>query len=147
MPVYTKQWDDPKEAGDGTRILVCRYRPRGLRKEDETWDGWMPELGPSVELHAAAYGKKREQIPWASYHIAYLREMRSQTAVIDALAKRIAEGETITFLCSSACNRESRCHRSLLKELIDKRIAAGGCAGSRIASDPIAKQGLTGEEA
>jgi hypothetical protein len=45
MPVITKQWDDPKE--DGTRILVCRYRPRGLRKDDETWDIWMPELGPS----------------------------------------------------------------------------------------------------
>ncbi len=124
MPVHTKQWDDPKESSDGTRILVCRYRPRGLRKEDETWDEWLPDLGPSVELHAAAYGKKREQIPWNSYRIAYLREMRSQTAAIDALAVRVASGEAITLLCSSACVRESRCHRSLLKELIEKRLVA-----------------------
>lgn len=124
MPVFTKQWDDPKEACDGTRILICRYRPRGLRKEDETWDEWLPDLGPSVELHAAAYGKKREQIPWNSYRVAYLREMRNQTTAIDALAKRVASGETITLLCSSACVRESRCHRSLLKELIEKRVAS-----------------------
>jgi uncharacterized protein YeaO (DUF488 family) len=124
MPIYTKQWDDPKEERDGTRILICRYRPRGLRKEDETWDEWIPELGPGVELHAAAYGKKREQIPWTSYRVAYLREMRGVADKIDALAQRVAKGETITLLCSSACVRESRCHRSLLKELIEKRIAA-----------------------
>jgi hypothetical protein len=35
------------------------------------------------------------------------------------LARRSQAGETITLLCSSACTRESRCHRSLLKELID----------------------------
>jgi uncharacterized protein YeaO (DUF488 family) len=122
MPIATKQWDEPKEERDGTRILVCRYRPRGLRKEDETWDAWIPELGPSVELHAAAYGKKREQIPWTSYRLAYLREMRSATAAINALARRVAAGETITLLCSSGCVREARCHRSLLKELIEKRI-------------------------
>jgi uncharacterized protein YeaO (DUF488 family) len=124
MPVFTKQWDEPKEPADGKRILVCRYRPRGLRKEDETWDAWMPDLGPSVELHAAAYGKKREQIPWNSYRVAYLREMRNAKPKIEELARRVANGETITLLCSSGCVREARCHRSLLKELIEKQVSA-----------------------
>jgi hypothetical protein len=31
--------------------------------------------------------------------------------------------ETITLLCSSACVRESRCHRSILKELIKAQLA------------------------
>jgi uncharacterized protein YeaO (DUF488 family) len=51
-------------------------------------------------------------------------EMRTQSTAIDELAKRVAGGEMITLLCSSACERESRCHRSLLKELIEQRIAA-----------------------
>ena len=41
------------------------------------------------------------------------------------VAKRVAAGETITLLCSTACTDESHCHRSLLKQLIEERMAAG----------------------
>lgn len=119
MPLHTKRWDDPIEPADGTRILVTRYRPRALRKDQETWAEWLPHLGPSVELHAHAYGKRGVQINWDTYRTAYLREMQSQSPAIADLAKRITAGETITLLCSTQCVRESRCHRSLLKELIE----------------------------
>ena len=49
MPIRTKRWDDPKEPADGFRLLVCRYRPRGLPKDAETWDAWNADLGPSKE--------------------------------------------------------------------------------------------------
>ena len=49
--------------------------------------------------------------------------MKQQTAVIGGLAARVKAGETITLLCSSQCERESRCHRSLLKELIEQAMA------------------------
>ncbi len=129
MPIKTKQWDDPREPDDGFRLLVSRYRPRGLPKERETWDAWEPDLGPSVELHAAAYGKGVLEIPWPTYRSRYLLEMRKQKAKIQEWAKRVAAGEQVTLLCSSACVRESRCHRSLLKELIE-RAAGGGDAAA-----------------
>jgi uncharacterized protein YeaO (DUF488 family) len=119
MPILTKRWDDPLSPSDGHRLLVTRYRPRAVRKEDETWHAWSPDLAPSVALHAAAYGKGRTPIAWPLYRAAYLREMLPQSPLIDALARRSTAGETITLLCSSQCTRESRCHRSLLKELID----------------------------
>ena len=122
MPIRTKRWDDLVEPDDGFRLLVCRYRPRGLAKADETWDAWEPALGPSVALHAAAYGKGVLQIPWATYRVKYLTEMRQQRERIAELARRVAGGESITLLCSSACDRESRCHRSLLKELIENEM-------------------------
>src|SRR5688500_11332371 len=122
MPIFTKRWDDPIESTDGTRILITRYRPRGLAKADETWTEWLPDPGPSNDLHAHAYGKRRVQIDWNTYRTAYLREMQQQTAAIAGLADRVANGETITLLCSSQCERESRCHRSLLKELIERRL-------------------------
>jgi hypothetical protein len=50
--------------------------------------------------------------------------MREQKPLIDALARRVASGEQLTLLCSSACDRESRCHRSLLKELIETAAIA-----------------------
>jgi uncharacterized protein YeaO (DUF488 family) len=118
-PIKTRRWNDPPEPDEGFRLLVTRYRPRGVAKSEETWDAWEPDLGPSVQLHAAAYGKGVLMIPWATYRRRYLLEMRKQKAAIDALARRVAAGEQITLLCSSACDRESRCHRSLLKELIE----------------------------
>lgn len=122
-PIRTKRWDDPIDEADGTRILVSRYRPRGLAKADETWSQWLPHLGPSKELHAAAYGKRGVQSSWESYRVAYLREMMGQQQAITELAERVRAGESITLLCSSACDRESRCHRSLLKALIEKRLS------------------------
>jgi uncharacterized protein YeaO (DUF488 family) len=120
MPVQTKRWDEPRDAEDGFRLLITRYRPRGLRKEDETWDAWDPNLGPSKELLARFKGKVGDGIAWRTYRTQYLIEMRRQKAAIDELARRTRSGETITLLCSSSCLREARCHRSLLKELIEK---------------------------
>lgn len=119
MPTKTKRWNDPAEADDGFRLLICRYRPRGVRKENERWDQWLPALGPSRQLHADYYGKHGEPISWPAYCRRYLQEMKDQQEVIENLAKRSESGETITLLCSSACTDASRCHRTLLKELIE----------------------------
>lgn len=123
----TKRWNDPVEKDDGFRLLITRYRPRGVSKQEETWDAWNPDLGPSRDLHADYWAKHgRTGIPWTVYRTRYLREMRQQKEAIRALAGRVAAGETITLLCSSACVRESRCHRSLLKELIEAETTADG---------------------
>ena len=124
MPLKTKRWDDPLSPDDGHRLLVTRYRPRGLPKSDETWHAWDKDLAPSVELHAAAYGKgDRLTLNWDTYRQRYLKEMLRQKPKIQALAQRVKNGEMVTLLCSSQCTREDRCHRSLLKALIEREIA------------------------
>ena len=119
MPIRTKRWDDPREPEDGFRLLITRYRPRGVSKADETWDAWQPKLGPSKELHAAVYTTGSSPIAWPAYRARYLAEQRTNRELIAELARRSKTGETITLLCSSACERESRCHRSILKEMIE----------------------------
>jgi uncharacterized protein YeaO (DUF488 family) len=119
MPIRTKRWNDPREAQDGFRLLICRYRPRALPKAEETWDDWWKDLGPSRELHADFYGKYGPPIGLEEYRTRYLNEMKNQTERIDELARRVAAGETITLLCSSACTDETHCHRTLLKVLIE----------------------------
>lgn len=103
-------------------MLVCRYRPRGVRKADETWDVWTKDLGPSRELHADFYGKNGPPIGWAEYRRRYLAEMRTQRERIRELADRVSAGETVTLLCSSACTDPERCHRALLRELIEAEL-------------------------
>jgi uncharacterized protein YeaO (DUF488 family) len=123
--IKTKRWCDPIEKDDGFRLLICRYRPRALPKKDENWTLWRANLGPSRELHAAYYGKN-DQTPltWEEYERRYLEEMKEQAEEIDFLAEMVAGGKTLTLLCSSACEDASRCHRTLLKRLIEERIAA-----------------------
>jgi uncharacterized protein YeaO (DUF488 family) len=120
MPLRTRRWNDLPEPGDGFRLLICRFRPRGVRKADEAWDEWWPRLGPSRELHAAFYGKAGAPIGWEEYRGRYLAEMKLQWIGIEALAKRHAAGETITLLCSSACEEAEHCHRTLLAGLIEE---------------------------
>jgi uncharacterized protein YeaO (DUF488 family) len=125
MPIKTKRWNDPIEPDDGYRLLICRYRPRGVSKDEEIWNAWDPSMGPSKELHAAVYTTTSSPLGWAQYRQKYLVEMRARKPSIEALAARVKNGETITLLCSSACTRESRCHRSLLAELIQAAADAG----------------------
>lgn len=124
MSIRTRRWNDPKQPGDGHRVLVSRYRPRALKKEDETWDVWIPALGPSKELHAAWYGKNGEpEIGLDEYVPRYLEEMRAQRDRIFALALRVRRGEAVTLLCSTACVDPARCHRTLLAKLIEDAVA------------------------
>lgn len=123
--IRTKRWNDPKERADGTRILVCRYRPRGLPKSEETWDEWIPDLGPSRELHADIYGKHGAPIAWNVFVKRYLAEMKERHALVDALRERFTRGEPITLLCSSACLDPKHCHRTLLKELVSASPRTG----------------------
>jgi uncharacterized protein YeaO (DUF488 family) len=119
MPLKTKRWNDPMEADDGERVLICRYRPRGVSKEAERWDVWYPQLGPSKGLHAAVYTQEASKIPWPRYRKQYVAEQQANAELIESLARRVRAGETLTLLCSSACERESRCHRSILREMIE----------------------------
>src|SRR5262245_14160532 len=122
MPIKTKRWNEPREPDDGHRLLICRYRPRALPKADETWDAWDKHLGPSKELHADYYGKHGPPISLKDYVKRYHEEMAAQQDRIAALAKRVAAGETITLLCSSACTDATKCHRTLLTKLLEDRL-------------------------
>lgn len=123
MPIRTKRWNDPAERDDGLRILVTRFRPRGLRKNRETWAEWRKQLAPSPTLLADFHGKDRPALSWDEYRPRYLQEMNVQVKAIDELAQRVKAGETITLLCSSDCEDPAFCHRTLLAELIS--TAAG----------------------
>ena len=73
-------------------------------------------------MHADFYGKHGEPIDWETYRRRYLEEMQTQTERIAELAELVAEGKTVPLLCSSACVDPERCHRTLLKKLIEQHL-------------------------
>lgn len=104
---------DPPSPDDGYRLLIMRLWPRGVRKD--AVDGWEKELGPSTEL-LRAYRTGR--IAWEELARRYRAEMGEKRELLEQLAQRAREG-TVTLLCG--CEDESRCHRTLLKELAEAR--------------------------
>jgi uncharacterized protein YeaO (DUF488 family) len=120
VSLRTKRWNDPVDPDDGFRLLVCRIRPRGVSKQKETWDAWWPDLGPSRALLDEFHGKHGPPLSWSDYRTRYLKEMRGPGQIwrIRDLARRLAAGDAVTLLCSSACTDPERCHRTLLARVI-----------------------------
>ncbi len=85
---------EPKERGDGERILVDRLWPRGLTKRAAAVDRWMKDLGPSHELRRW-FG--HDPARWADFRRRYLAELAAHR---DALAEiaRASRSRAVTLL-------------------------------------------------
>jgi len=116
----------PRRPGEGLRIGVVRRPPRGVRKSDYArrgyYDVWLPELSPSEKWVKWALSEPWTDARWRKYARNYHREMRAPSArrlmeLVAALSRRTA----LSIGCY--CEREERCHRSLLAELLRRRAA------------------------
>ena len=105
----TKRVYDKPARADGTRVLVMRLWPRGIKKI--AVDLWLKDLGAEVaNLRAFKAGR----IGWPEMRRRYLAGLKREPAAsalgrLRAMAKR----GRVTILCS--CEDEKRCHRSLLR--------------------------------
>lgn len=119
--------------GEGCRIGVARHLPRGVRREDWSrrghFDVWLPLLAPSAGLVKEYLADK---ITWSMFSRRYRAEMKKPECrqVIGLLAV-MSCGAPFSLGCF--CEDESRCHRSVLRELVIARRAV-------IAPDVLAGQ-------
>jgi uncharacterized protein YeaO (DUF488 family) len=111
--------------GEGLRIGTVRRPPRGVPKAKfaaENWyDVWLPILAPSDATVKRAQRAESER-EWAAFARRYRAEMAAPDAsrVLDLLA---ALSHTADFSVGCYCADESRCHRSVLRELLRSRGA------------------------
>jgi uncharacterized protein YeaO (DUF488 family) len=126
MAVRIVRLGSPRLPGEGTRLGTVRRPPRGVRREDfarrDFYDAWLPTLAPQPDTVALAlHGATPRE--WATFVRRYRREMSAGEArhVLDALA---ALSHTADFSVGCYCEDESRCHRSILRELLAERGAS-----------------------
>ena len=116
----------PRLAGEGLRIGVARRPPRGVKKSDyarrEFYDVWLPELAPSQKQVSWALAQPWTDQRWRKYEKAYRAEMKAPAAqrLIELLARLSQHAD---FSVGCYCEREDRCHRSILKKLLALRGA------------------------
>ena len=110
--VRTKRVYEPREPTDGTRLLVMRLWPRGIKKNHV--DAWLKELGAEVPLIKAW---KTGKLTWPEFRYRYLAGLKKPAAQAQLRESRaLARKGRVTLLCS--CPDESRCHRGILKRLL-----------------------------
>lgn len=115
----------PRGEGEGLRIGTVRRPPRGVRKEEyaskNIYDVWFPNLSPSEALLREAQAADDEK-SWLTFKRKFLAEMKSPEASKDLdLLAALSHQTNMAIGCY--CKEESRCHRSILRELLAKRGA------------------------
>ena len=111
----------PRTKGEGLRLGTVRRPPRGVKKTDyarlDYYDAWLPELAPSAALVAWATSKPWTDARWAQFARRYRAEMRAPAAQrLLALLAALSPQANVSVGCY--CEDESRCHRSVLRELL-----------------------------
>jgi len=125
MTIRIIRLGSPRKSNEGLRIGTVRRPPRGVRKEDyaakNIYDVWFPTLSPSEALLKEAK-KLDEDKSWKAFKRRFIAEMKLPGAKrdLDLLA---ALSHQTNFAIGCYCKDESRCHRSILRELLEQRGA------------------------
>jgi uncharacterized protein YeaO (DUF488 family) len=120
MSVRVVRLGSPRAPGEGTRIGTVRRPPRGVPKSEfsrrDWYDVWFPNLAPSVET--MKLGQAAESpAEWMAFRRRYRAEMGTPEAKHDLELLAALSHET-NFSVGCYCEREERCHRSILKQLL-----------------------------
>lgn len=126
MAIRIVRLGSPRVAGEGLRIGTVRRPPRGVPKSEwasrNLFDVWFPNLAPSEELLKAARGATDER-SWKKFKRSYLAEMKEPMAKRD-LELLAAMSKQVNFAIGCYCADEARCHRSLLREMLEAANAS-----------------------
>ena len=126
MAISIVRLGTPRHPGEGLRIGTVRRPPRGVSKDryarDNWYDVWYPELSPTPQLMAQAKSSRSES-EWAAFVRRFRKQMSEPLAsrTLDLLS---ALSVNANFSLGCYCEREERCHRSVLRALLKERGAS-----------------------
>jgi len=114
VAVMTKSIFEPKETGDGYRILITRFYPRGVQRSH--FDEWIRPLSPRPELLFAC---KKGKISWDSFRDSFMSQLKSDVNASEAILFLHDWSRThdVTLLCFEKSGRP--CHRHIVRDVID----------------------------
>ena len=139
MPITIVRLGSPRLPHEGLRLGTVRRPPRGVPKTEyaarDYYDVWLPELSPSAEVVSWALSEPWTDARWRRYTRTYRKQMREPHArhLIELLA---ALSRHTSFSIGCYCEDASRCHRSVLAELLEE-------AGAPVTEAPGAPSRLT----
>lgn len=125
MAIRVVQLGSPRAKGEGLRLGTVRRPPRGVPKAEfaarDFYDVWLPELAPSEQLVKLGLGAATEK-DWIAFAKKYRTEMKRPEAE-RLLALLAALSLQTDFAVGCYCPDEMRCHRSVLRNLLEEHGA------------------------
>ncbi len=95
--VQLKRAYELPETADGTRILIDRLWPRGVKKADAALDRWMKDLAPSTGLRKW-FG--HDPARWDEFRRRYADEVHQRSDQLDELRSLARQGR-VTLVYSA----------------------------------------------
>jgi uncharacterized protein YeaO (DUF488 family) len=93
MAFQIKRAYEPPSPSDGTRVLVDRLWPRGLRKADAHVALWMKDVAPSPELRVWFHHDPER---FTEFRRRYTSELRKNPALAEL--RKLGKGKPVTLL-------------------------------------------------
>ena len=113
--ILTKRAYDKTEPSDGCRVLVDRFWPRGITKEDLAIDYWLKAISPSNELRQW-FNHKPER--WTEFTQRYGKELDALKEVYEPILK-LAQDNCVTLIYA-AKDRQFN-NATALKQYLDQK--------------------------
>jgi uncharacterized protein YeaO (DUF488 family) len=113
--IRVKRVYDPPEAEDGTRFLVERLWPRGMKKQSLHMDAWLKDVAPSSELRRWF---AHDPDKWAEFRRRYYAELAGHPEAWKPIRQAARHGN-VTLLYSARDQQHN--NAQALKTYLGKR--------------------------
>jgi uncharacterized protein YeaO (DUF488 family) len=95
--IKIKRVYDEADRSDGTRFLIERLWPRGVRKDSLPLDGWLKDAGPSTALRKWF---SHDPAKWDEFRRRYFTELEANSLAWHPITEAARRG-TVTLIYSS----------------------------------------------
>lgn len=119
IQIAVKRIYEAPEPADGSRVLVDRLWPRGIRKEDAKLQCWAKELAPSTDLRKWF---AHDPAKWDAFRQAYSKELKTNPATEQTIREILAHTRSgkLTLLFGT---RDTEHNQAIvLKEYIERHF-------------------------
>jgi uncharacterized protein YeaO (DUF488 family) len=89
MDIRLKRAYDAPTRTDGTRVLIDRIWPRGIKKTDAKIDLWLRDIAPSTELRKWFVHDPEK---WDEFQRRYAEELQNAGEALETLQNHCANG-------------------------------------------------------
>ena len=97
MEIKTKRVYEAAENTDGIRILIDKFWPRGIRKDDLKYDIWVKNISPSDRLRKFLHDSPEAN--WDAFVKDYLYELNKSNEYTDFINRlKDLNASTVTLL-------------------------------------------------
>jgi uncharacterized protein YeaO (DUF488 family) len=117
--IKLKRAYEPADHKDGTRFLVERLWPRGVKKDALRLDGWVKDAAPSTELRQWF---SHDPDKWPEFQRRYRAELNANREALDPILKAARRGR-VTLVYSS--HDQEHNNAVVLKAYVESHLGRG----------------------